>query len=107
MENTFPDLDPIRQLANKVVSFSSQYGGENSRTYGALNLVGNGNIFPNYGDYTQAFVLVCWGCLSFLWVNDRMRNKNCYIYVPCDWLRILFVKYREYYVAARRYEISL
>ncbi|XP_015773209.1 PREDICTED: F-box/LRR-repeat protein 4-like [Acropora digitifera] len=61
MENKFPVGDPIRQLAIKVVSFSSQYGGENSRTYGALNLVGNGNIFPNYGDYTQAFVLRTYG----------------------------------------------
>jgi len=61
MENKFPVGDPIRQLAIKVVSFSSQYGGENSRTYGALNLVGNGNIFPSYGDYTQAFVLRTYG----------------------------------------------
>ena len=82
MENKFPVGDPIRQVAIKVVSFSSQYGGENSRTYGALNLVGNGNIFPNYGDYTQAFVLVCSGYLSFLWVNDTMRNQYFHCYVP-------------------------
>ena len=59
MENTLSDSDPIRQFATKVVSFSSQYGGEHSQTYAASNLAGSSYKFPSYGDFTQAFVLVC------------------------------------------------
>lgn len=47
-----------KQFAEKVVSFSSQYGAGNSRSYTAGNLAGESYNFPCYGDFTQAFVLV-------------------------------------------------
>ena len=50
--------DPKKQFADSVVCFSSQYGGERSQSYGALNLAGNSYNYPSYGDFTQAFVLV-------------------------------------------------
>lgn len=50
--------DPTKQFASSVVFFSSQYGSENSQSYGALNLAGNSHNYPSYGDFTQAFVLV-------------------------------------------------
>lgn len=52
------EADPKKQFADRVVCFSSQYGGENSQSYAALNLAGNSYNFPSYGDFTQAFVLV-------------------------------------------------
>ena len=58
MGDIFLDPDPTKQFASSVVFFSSQYGGENSQSYGALNLAGNSYNYPSYGDFTQAFVLV-------------------------------------------------
>lgn len=58
MEDISLDHDPIKQVVNKVVCFSSQYGGEHSQSYTAWNLAGNSYNFPSYGDFTQAFVLV-------------------------------------------------
>jgi len=51
-------MEPGRQFAEKVVTFSSQYGAGNSRSYTAGNLAGESYNFPGYGDFTQAFVLV-------------------------------------------------
>jgi len=48
----------VKQFADKVVAFSSQYGAGNSRSYTAGNLAGESFNFPSYGDFTQAFVLV-------------------------------------------------
>jgi len=58
MEEINLDPDLLRQVVNKVVCFSSQYGGEQSQSYTAWNLAGNSYNFPSYGDFTQAFVLV-------------------------------------------------
>ena len=44
--------------ALEVTDFSSQYGSETSISYTASNLAGRGNIYPSYGDYTQACVFV-------------------------------------------------
>lgn len=63
------EASPARQVADKVSSFSSQYGGDGSKSYTAGNLAGNSYNFPSYGDFTQAFVLVsstlvAAGCLA-------------------------------------------
>ncbi|KAL9967950.1 hypothetical protein ACROYT_G026265 [Oculina patagonica] len=50
-----------KQVVKKVVSFSSQYGGEGSKSYTAGNLAGEDYNFPGYGDFTQAFVLRSYG----------------------------------------------
>lgn len=47
-----------RQVVDQVVFFSSQYGADRSQSYTAGNLAGNSYNYPNYGDFTQAFVLV-------------------------------------------------
>jgi len=54
-------MEPGRQFAEKVVTFSSQYGAGNSRSYTAGNLAGESYNFPGYGDFTQAFVLRTYG----------------------------------------------
>ena len=48
----------IKQVVEKVVFFSSQYGSDKSKSYTAANLAGKFYNYPNYGDFTQAFVLV-------------------------------------------------
>ena len=52
----------ISQFAKQVTDFSSQYGSETSISYTASNLAGRGNIFPVYGDFTQACVFVSKQC---------------------------------------------
>ena len=53
----------IKQFVVGVVDFSSQYGGENPRSfsYSIGNLLGEPQIFPKYGDYTQAAVMRTYG----------------------------------------------
>ena len=46
------------QWVKEIVDFSSQYGSETSISYIVPNLAGPTNIFSNYGDFTQACVLV-------------------------------------------------
>ena len=48
-----------RMCVERVCNFSSQYGGENSRGYTASNLSGEACKYPHYGDFSEAFVLVC------------------------------------------------
>lgn len=48
----------VRICALEVTDFSSQYGGESRLSYSASNLAGKANIYPNYGDFTQACVFV-------------------------------------------------
>ena len=49
----------VTQFAEKVVNFSSQYGTEGSNSYVAANLAGNPRVYHKYGDFVEAFVLVC------------------------------------------------
>ncbi|KAK3589577.1 hypothetical protein CHS0354_043031 [Potamilus streckersoni] len=49
------------QFAKEVIDFSSQYGTETSISYTARNLAGGANIFPSYGDFTQACVFRTYG----------------------------------------------
>lgn len=48
----------ITQWAKEIIDFSSQYGNETSISYTVPNLAGAVSIYPNYGDFTQAAVLV-------------------------------------------------
>jgi F-box/leucine-rich repeat protein 4 len=63
-----PDIldEEYEQFASEVVDFSSQYSGEIGLSYSAKNLAGASEIYPKYGDFTQACVLVSpslWLCL--------------------------------------------
>lgn len=49
----------VKQLAEKVVNFSSQYGTDGSASYVAANLAGDLRVYNKYGDFVEAFVLVC------------------------------------------------
>lgn len=57
-DSELKNADVFTQNAKEVTAFSSQYGSETSISYTACNLAGQSNIYPNYGDYTQACVLV-------------------------------------------------
>ena len=48
----------IRIFGSNVSDFSSQYGAEARIAYAAHNLAGKCNVYPNYGDFTQACVFV-------------------------------------------------
>jgi F-box/leucine-rich repeat protein 4 len=48
----------VSRFSKEVTDFSSQYGSETSISYTASNLAGRSNIFPAYGDFTQACVFV-------------------------------------------------
>jgi hypothetical protein len=52
------EKDVVIFNALEVTDFSSQYGSETSISYTASNLAGRGNIYPSYGDFTQACVFV-------------------------------------------------
>ena len=47
-----------RMSVERVHKFSSQYGGENSRGYTAGNVSGDSCNYPNYGDFSEACVMV-------------------------------------------------
>eukprot|EP00057_Strongylocentrotus_purpuratus_P000970 XP_001188402.3 PREDICTED: F-box/LRR-repeat protein 4 [Strongylocentrotus purpuratus] len=51
----------LSQFAKEVIHFSSQYGGDGSMAYVAANLAGSPDVFPNYGDFTQACVFRTYG----------------------------------------------
>lgn len=55
------DKEPkiIEQFVQEVEEFSSQYGSEISISYTAFNIRGPPSNYPDYGDYPQAFVMVC------------------------------------------------
>ena len=54
------------QFAREVINFSSQYGraaAQQGSSYVAANLVGPPRLYPSYGDFTEAFLLVSWSLL--------------------------------------------
>ncbi|VDH99466.1 F-box/LRR-repeat protein 4-like isoform X1 [Mytilus galloprovincialis] len=51
----------ISRFSKEVTDFSSQYGSETSISYTVSNLAGRSNIFPAYGDFTQAAVFRTYG----------------------------------------------
>ena len=56
--NDFKNANILKQYVKEVTHFSSQYGSENSISYTTKNLVGEESVFPKYGDFTTACVLV-------------------------------------------------
>ena len=56
------EMSRIEQFASAVINFSSQYGTLGTSSYTASNLASDLRVYPKYGDYTEAFVLV--SCLT-------------------------------------------
>lgn len=52
-------FDVTEQFVCNVYSFSSQYGNNISISYTAHNIIGPPSKFPEYGDFPQAFAMVC------------------------------------------------
>ena len=48
----------LEQWVKEITDYSSQYGSETSISYTVPNLAGPSQLFPSYGDFTQAAVLV-------------------------------------------------
>ena len=48
----------VQMWCRRVEDFSSQYGNEVSISYTMSNLEGGSNIYSQYGDFTQAAVMV-------------------------------------------------
>ncbi|XP_067138506.1 F-box/LRR-repeat protein 4 isoform X2 [Centruroides vittatus] len=76
-----PGPTTIEQYVEEVKDFSSQYGSEGSISYTALNVVGEPNIFPKFGDYTQAFLLRTYGSW---WLNSASLQKPFSYCIPKD-----------------------
>jgi len=51
-------VDFIQQYVKRVRSFSSQYGGNYSVSYTAINIIGPPFVFPKYGDFSCTFAMV-------------------------------------------------
>ncbi|XP_077274473.1 F box and leucine-rich-repeat gene 4 isoform X2 [Temnothorax americanus] len=51
----------VQQFVKNVLSFSSQYGGSNSISYAAANIIGSYSKFPEYGDFPQTFAMRTYG----------------------------------------------
>lgn len=49
----------IEQFVQDALDFSSQYGSDISISYTAYNISGRPSKYPDYGDFPQAFVMVC------------------------------------------------
>lgn len=48
----------IKQFAQRVLEFSSQYGSDSSISYTACNITGRPSKYPNYGDFPETFAMV-------------------------------------------------
>ncbi|OWF39443.1 F-box/LRR-repeat protein 4-like [Mizuhopecten yessoensis] len=62
----------VSQFSKEVTDFSSQYGSETSISYTACNLAGRSNIYPTYGDFTQACVFRTYGP----WWNEVPSSRK-------------------------------
>ncbi|XP_067648958.1 F-box/LRR-repeat protein 4-like [Haliotis asinina] len=85
------DLNVIQHYAKDVVDFSSQYGSETSISYTACNLAGKSNIYPGYGDFTQACVFRTYGP----WWRQapsacRVYKKTPRAYCSMDFIELSF-----------------
>ena len=63
----------LAQWGRDVPEFSSQYGSETSIAYTVSNIAGQSTIYPSYGDFTQAAVLVSAVCFAF---RSALENVN-------------------------------
>lgn len=48
----------IKQFAQRVLEFSSQYGSDSSISYTACNITGRPSKYPSYGDFPETFAMV-------------------------------------------------
>ncbi|XP_055526114.1 F-box/LRR-repeat protein 4 [Wyeomyia smithii] len=54
-------LVTIKQYAQNVVDFSSQYGSDTSISYTAYNVTGKPSKYPDYGDFPETFAFRTYG----------------------------------------------
>lgn len=71
----------IEQFVKDVCDFSSQYGSNISISYTAYNIAGNPSKFPDYGDFPQAFVMVCFMILLFIFALLTIMQLFCYFII--------------------------
>ncbi|XP_060073861.1 F-box/LRR-repeat protein 4-like isoform X2 [Ylistrum balloti] len=78
----------VSQFSKEVTDFSSQYGSETSISYTACNLAGRSNIYPTYGDFTQACVFRTYGP----WWNDVPSSRKKFNKRPADFCSEDFIE---------------
>ena len=71
--------EKLEQWCKGVLDFSSQYGSETNISYTISNIVGPSQLYPSYGDFTQAAVLVI---VNFVCVLDVCFSADCDAYSP-------------------------
>ena len=74
---------------NQVVSFSSQYGKENSLIYTATNLAKPPHYckYPAYGDFEVCYLLV-----RFFFIFKTINNKVTYFFSSTLKIEVNYVK---------------
>ncbi len=75
------DAKEIKQFAEVVVNFSSQYGNSASKSYTAANLAGEPHIYNRYGDFQEALVLVK---VRLILMSDVLKLCNLAILALAD-----------------------
>uniref|UniRef100_F6TDN1 F-box domain-containing protein n=1 Tax=Ciona intestinalis TaxID=7719 RepID=F6TDN1_CIOIN len=85
----------IKQYAVGIIDYSSQYGGENRRSfsYSVSNIMGEPQIFPKYGDFTQAAVMRTYGpwwekCSSPSFKKDH--RPRAFPFTSQDYIDVVF-----------------
>uniref|UniRef100_H2ZME9 F-box domain-containing protein n=1 Tax=Ciona savignyi TaxID=51511 RepID=H2ZME9_CIOSA len=85
----------IKQYAVGIIDYSSQYGGENRRSfsYSVSNIMGEPQIFPKYGDFTQAAVMRTYGpwwekCESPKYKKDN--RPRLFPFASQDYIDVVF-----------------
>jgi F-box/leucine-rich repeat protein 4 len=63
----------IEQIPKSIRDFSSQYGSNNTRSYTVENICSDPEIFPMYGDSTNALVFRTYGPW---WINLPSYREN-------------------------------
>lgn len=71
------DIVFIEQFVQSVIGFSSQYGSDVSISYTAYNIIGKPSKFPDYGDFPQAFVMVCYRLRVYVTRKKSFSTYNC------------------------------
>ncbi|KAI8485354.1 F-box and leucine-rich repeat protein 4 [Branchiostoma belcheri] len=81
----------VHQYAIEVVDFSSQYGYDGSMSYVASNLSGPPNVYPGYGDFTQACVFRTYGPWWKCCPSARKPiNRSPITFRSQDYIELLF-----------------
>jgi hypothetical protein len=71
------DIVFVEQFVQSVIGFSSQYGSDVSISYTAYNITGKPSKFPDYGDFPQAFVMVCYTLRVYVTQEMSFDTYNC------------------------------